>query len=419
MDILAFGLLAQSVIGNYILAIVVLGGIGAILAIVMAVSDATIANYGDCTINMGEDLEPLTVRGGGNLLSNLFSNKIFVPSACGGQGTCGYCKVRVDEGGGPILPTEEGFLTKQEMRSNWRLSCQVKVKSDMDIYMPEEYFAIKEYKAKVQSNNNVSTFIKELILELVEPSEMKFESGKYIQLHVPKFKCEFSEFDIDEPYRDAYKPFLGLKAESKEAMIYRAYSMANEPRDNKRVMLNVRIATPPRGTKHPPGIGSSYIFNLKPGDEVEISGPYGDFLIKDTKREMVYLGGGAGMAPMRSHLFYLLKEAEVRDRQISFWYGARSVKEMFYHEEFLELEEKFDNFKYTVALSDKQPEDNWDGPEGFIHQVCDDLLLSKHPDPKEIEYYLCGPPMMIDAVNKMLLEKHKVPEDMIAYDVFG
>ena len=417
MEISAIIIFGQSAIGSYLLAIGVLGGIGAFLALVMAISDATIANYGECKIDMGEDHDPLNVRGGSHLLSYLFSNKIFVPSACGGQGTCGYCKVKVLDGGGPVLPTEEGFLTKKEIRGGWRLACQVKVKSDTLIYLPEEYFAIQAFKARVLSNRNVSTFIKELIVELVDPSEIKFKAGQYIQFHIPSFKCNFRDFEIGEKFADAYPPFRDLTVQSKEEVIYRAYSMANEPSDNRRVILNVRIATPPRNTSHSAGLGSSYLFNLKLHDEVEISGPYGDFLIKDTDREMIYLGGGAGMAPMRSHLFYLLKECQSQ-RKISYWYGARSVREMFYHDEFLALAEKNPNFTYTVALSDKLPDDEWDGPEGFIHQVCDETYLAKHPDPATIEYYLCGPPQMIDAVIDMLKNKYHVPEEMIAFDKF-
>ena len=417
MEISAIIIFGQSVFSSYLLAISVLGGIGALLALVMAISDATIANYGECSIDMGEDHDQLKVRGGSHLLSYLFSHKIFVPSACGGQGTCGYCKVKILEGGGPVLPTEEGFLSKKEIRDGWRLSCQVKVKSDIQIYLPEEYFSIQAFKARVVSNRNVSTFIKELIVELIEPEAIKFKAGQYIQFHIPRFKCKFGDFEIAEKFAEAYQPFSNLVVQSKEEMIYRAYSMANEPSVNRRVILNVRIATPPRNTSCSPGLGSSYIFNLKPQEQVEISGPYGDFLIKNSDREMIYLGGGAGMAPMRSHLFFLLKECQSQ-RKISYWYGARSVREMFYHDEFLALAEKNSNFTYTVALSDKLPEDEWDGPEGFIHQVCDDTYLCKHPDPTAIEYYLCGPPPMIDAVIDMLKNKYQVPEQMIAFDKF-
>lgn len=417
MEIFLFFILMEGNISIYLLSIGVLGGIGAFLAIVMAISDATIANYGECKIDMGEAREPLKVRGGSSLLSSLFSNKIFVPSACGGQGTCGYCKVKVLENGGPVLPTEEGFLTKKEIKDQWRLSCQVKVKSDVKIFIPEEYFAIQAFKAKVRSNHNVASYIKETVLELVNPKEIKFKSGQYIQFHIPKYACNFKDFAIEEKFQDAYKPFENLKVQSKEAIIYRAYSMASAPYENNVVILNVRIATPPKGTTHSAGLGSSYIFNLKPGDEVEISGPYGDFLIKETDREMLYLGGGAGMAPMRSHLFYLLNQIN-SGRKISFWYGARSVKEMFYYEEFSALQKKHPNFSFNVALSEKQPGDVWDGPTGFIHNVCDQMYLSKHADPKQIEYYLCGPPMMIDAVLDLLDKKYHVPASMIAFDKF-
>ncbi len=417
MELFVGILLTHSPLVSYALAIAVLGGIGALLAIIMAIADATIANYGECEINMGEERKPLKVRGGSHLLSYLFSNKIFVPSACGGQGTCGYCKLKVLDGGGPVLPTEEGFLNKKEIRDNWRLACQVKVKRDVRIFIPEEYFAIQAFRAKVISNRNVASYIKETVLELLEPRQIKFKAGQYIQFHIPKFKCGFRDFTVEPQYQDAYKPFLQLTAVSKDPVIYRAYSMANAPYESGKVILNVRIATPPRGTKYQPGLGSSYIFNLKPGDEVEISGPYGEFLIKETDNEMLYLGGGAGMAPMRSHLFYLLNEKK-SSRKITYWYGARSVREMFYHEEFTELTRTCPNFTYTVALSEKQPGDVWTGPEGFIHDICDRLYLSKHPDPKKIEYYLCGPPMMIDAVLAMLKKKYHVSDKMIAFDKF-
>lgn len=409
--------LTENMLVSYGLAVAILGGTGILLAVIMAIADATLANYGECEINMGEERKPLKVRGGSHLLSYLFANRIFVPSACGGQGSCGYCKLKVLSGGGPVLPTEVGFLNKKEIRDNWRLSCQVKVKQDVKIFIPEEYLAIQAFKARVVSNRNVATYIKELVLELLEPKQMKFKAGQYVQFHIPKFKCTFRDFQIDPIFQDAYKPFWDMKVESKEAVIYRAYSMANAPYESGKVILNVRIATPPKGKKCPPGLGSSYIFNLKPNEEIEISGPYGEFLIKDTDREMMYIGGGAGMAPMRSHLFYLLKEKKSQ-RQITYWYGARSMKEMFYHDDFNQIAQECPNFKYTVALSEKQPGDQWNGPEGFIHDVCDRLHLSKHPDPRKIEYYLCGPPLMIDAVLNLLHKKYHVPNNMIAFDKF-
>lgn len=412
-----FFFLTQNIFLHYALAIVVLGGIGFLLAVLMSIASATLANYGECEINMGEERKPLKVQGGNHLLSYLFSNRIFVPSACGGQGSCGYCKIKVLSGAGPVLPTEVGFLTKKEIREHWRLSCQVKVKQNINIFIPEEYFAIQAFHARIVSNHNVATYIKELVMELVEPKQIKFKAGQYIQFHIPKFKCSVRDFQVEEQFQDAYKPFLDLKAESKDAVIYRAYSMANAPYESGKIILNVRIATPPKNKRCPPGLGSSYIFNLKPNDIVEISGPYGEFLIKDTDREMLYLGGGAGMAPMRSHLYYLLNEKKT-NRKITYWYGARSVKEIFYYNEFRKFADECPNFSFTVALSEKQPNDIWTGPEGFIHDVCDQLYLSKHPDPCKIEYYLCGPPMMIDAVMKLLHKKYHVPDSMIAFDKF-
>lgn len=411
-----FFLLAGSLY-NYLWAMGVLGGIGAILAICMAIADATIANYGECKIKLGKDHDEITVKGGCSLLSTLVSNKIFIPSACGGQGTCGHCRLRVLQGGGPVLPVEEGVFTKQEIKDHWRLSCQVKVKNDIEIDIPDEYFSIQEYKAKVLSNHNVASYIKELVLELIQPTKIQFKAGQYIQLNIPKYNCSFSDFNIEEQYKDAYAQFQNLKARNKENGIYRAYSMASAPYEDNRVILNVRIATPPRGTKYAPGVGSSYIFQLKEGDEVTLTGPYGDFLIKDTDREMMYIGGGAGMAPMRSHLFYLLKEQNSQ-RPISFWYGARSVREIFYQNDFETLAKEHSNFKFTIALSDKQPEDHWTGAEGFIHNVCDTQYLANHPHPEKIEYYLCGPQIMIDSVITMLTSKYNVPEEMIAFDKF-
>jgi Na+-transporting NADH:ubiquinone oxidoreductase subunit F len=404
-------------LSDYLNAIAVLGGLGAILGIMMAIVDATICNYGECNILINKDQKKIKVKGGENLLSTLFNNKIFIPSACGGQGTCGYCRLKVHQGGGPILPMEEGFFTKQEIRNNWRLSCQVKVKNDLEIEIPEEYFSIQEFQAKVVSNHNVSSYIKELVLELVEPNKIQFKAGQYIQFHIPAYQASFQDFEIDDQYKDAYIPFQNLQINNKEKMTYRAYSMASAPYENKNLMLNVRIATPPQGKKYAPGIGSTYIFQLKPNDLVQISGPYGNFLIKDTENEMMYIGGGAGMAPLRSHLFYLLKEQKTK-RKITFWYGARSQREIFYQDEFDQLVESNKNFQFTIALSDKQPEDTWDGPEGFIHTVCDTQYLQNHPNPANIEYYLCGPQPMIDAVIDMLHNKYNVPDSMISFDKF-
>ena len=367
-------------------------------------------------INDDEEKSP-EVEAGSNLLATLANQGIFLPSACGGQGTCAMCKCQVLEGGGDVLPTEESQLSRGEIKEHTRLACQVKVKQDMKIHIPEEIFNIQKFECTVRSNNNVATFIKELVLELPADQHLNFKAGGYIQIYIPPYELSFKEFDIAEEYRgdwDKYK-LWDLKASNDEE-IFRAYSMANHPAEGDIVMLNVRIATPPPGTDFPPGISSSYIFNLKPGDKVTVSGPYGEFFIKDTDREMVYIGGGAGMAPMRSHIFHLFHTLKT-NRKVTFFYGARSKREMFYEEDFKKIEQQFPNFKFIVALSDPLPEDNWTGPVGFIHQVAHDEYLSKHEAPEEIEYYLCGPPMMLSAVQNMLYNLG-VEKEMVAFDEF-
>lgn len=365
------------------------------------------------------DERTLEVPAGGKLLGALADNKIFVSSACGGGGTCAQCKVKILEGGGDILPTEKNHINKKAEREGVRLSCQVAVKQDMKIEVPEEVFGIKKWECTVRSNNNVATFIKELVLELPVGESVNFEPGGYIQIDVPPHSVDYKNFDIPEEYHEDWDKFdiWRYKSVVKEP-VYRAYSMANYPGDKGVIMLNVRIATPPpRQPDVPPGKVSSYIFNLKPGDQVTISGPYGEFFIKETQNEMVYIGGGAGMAPLRSHIFELLKERN-SDRKISYWYGGRSSRELFYVEEFRELEEKHPNFKFNIALSDPLPEDNWTGYTGFIHQVLHDEYLKNHPAPEDIEYYICGPPMMLQAVLKTL-DSLGVEPDNIAYDDFG
>jgi len=367
-------------------------------------------------INDDESKSP-EVNAGTNLLSILSENKIFLPSACGGGGTCGMCKCQVFEGGGDVLPTEKTLLTRSQIKEDWRIACQVKVKEDMKIHIPDEIFSIQKFDCEVISNDNVATFIKEFKIKLPPGQHMDFQAGGYIQIYIPPYDLKYTEFDVEKEYRedwDKYK-LWDIKS-SNEEEIFRAYSMANYPAEGDIVMLNVRIATPPPGKNVPTGIASSYIFNMKPEDKVTVSGPYGEFFIKDTDREMVYIGGGAGMAPMRSHLFHLFKTAQT-GRKVNFFYGARSLREMFYDDQFKEIANKFPNFNYNVALSEPLPEDNWKGPVGFIHQVVQDTFLEKHSDPSEIEYYLCGPPMMIDAVNKMLYNMG-VDNEMIAYDVF-
>lgn len=390
------------------------------LVIVLMVAKSKLVSSSNVTILVNEDPDKaLTVPAGGTLLGTLANQKIFIPSACGGKGSCGVCKVTVKEGGGAILPTEEGHISRREAREGVRLSCQVKVKQDMKIELPPEVFDVRKWRCKVRSNHNVATFIKELVLELPEGETVPFRAGGYIQIECPPHTVHYKDFDIEERFRDAWDAFkLWDYSSTVDETVTRAYSMANYPEEFGIIMLNVRIATPPpRSQGIPPGIMSSYIFNLKPGDEVTISGPFGEFFAQDTKREMCFIGGGAGMAPMRSHIFDQFRRLRT-DRKATFWYGARSLREMFYVEDFDSIQREFPNFKWHVALSEPMPEDNWTGLTGFIHQVLHDEYLKDHPAPEDIEYYLCGPPMMLSACTKML-ENLGVEEEMIAYDDFG
>ncbi len=391
-----------------------------ILALVWALNfaESKLVNKGKVKLLINDDEEKSPeVTAGSNLLFTLADNNIYLPSACGGQGTCGMCKCQIEEGGGDVLPTEESQLSRGEIKEHVRLACQVKVKQDMKIRIPDEIFNIQKFECTVRSNNNVATFIKELVLELPKGQHLNFKAGGYIQIYIPPYNISYKEFDIEEQYRGDWDKYhlWDLKSVNDEE-IFRAYSMANHPAEGDIVMLNVRIATPPPGTDFPPGISSSFIFNLKPGDKVTVSGPYGEFFIKETDREMMYIGGGAGMAPMRSHLFHLFHTLKT-NRKVSFWYGARSKREMFYDEDFKNIAAKFPNFSYNVALSEPLPEDNWDGPVGFIHQVVYDNYLKNHEAPEDIEYYLCGPPMMISAVNNMLYNQG-VEKEMIHFDEF-
>ncbi len=375
----------------------------------------------------GDSDNPVITTPGSNLLNVLSGKSIFLPSACGGGGTCAMCLCQVDSGGGDPLPTEMNHLTRKQAKDNWRLACQVKVNEDMDIRVPEEIFGIKKWECEVTSNDNVATYIKEFIVKLPEGETLDFESGGYIQIDVPEFSVDFKTdlYNIEDEYKNDYDEYniWDLKLKNDEET-FRAYSMANHPAEGDIIMLNIRIATPPWDRAKnafmdvPPGICSTYVFTRKPGDKVTISGPYGEFFIKPTKKEMVYIGGGAGMAPLRSHLFHLFHTLKTRDRKISYWYGGRSKRELFYTDQFRDIENDFDNFTYTEALSEPLPEDNWEGPVGFIHQVCLDSYLSNHPEPEEIEYYLCGPPMMNAAVFKML-DELGVPDENIAFDDFG
>lgn len=393
----------------------------------------------------GDEENPLMVQPGGTLLGALSEKSIFLPSACGGGGTCAMCECHVDAGGGDVLPTEMNHLTRKEAAENKRLSCQVKVRQDMRIRIPEEIFGIKKFDCTVVSNYNVASFIKEFVVRLPEGEEMDFQSGGYIQIDVPKVTVEYKNFDItahpehhgDDPNKfqsewDNFK-LWDLKMVNDEEQ-FRAYSMANHPAEGDIIMLNIRIATPPfdRATNGwmnvNPGVCSSYVFDQKPGDKVTISGPYGEFFIKPTKKEMVYIGGGAGMAPLRSHLFHLFHTLKTTDRKVSFWYGGRTKRELFYIEQFREIEKEFPNFRFYVALDNPLPEDNWqvkadiespgDGFKGFIMPVVMEQYLTKHPEPEEIEYYFCGPPLMNASVIKAL-DELGVPEENIAFDDFG
>ena len=366
------------------------------------------------------DQKLIEVPAGGKLLSALADNNVFVSSACGGGGTCAQCRVVVNEGGGEILATERSHISKREACDGHRLSCQVAIKQDMKIEVPPEVFETKKWQCTVRSNDNVATFIKELVLELPEGEDVGFKAGGYIQIECPPHTVAYKDFDIGEEYHEDWDKFNIWQYESvvdDEAI--RAYSMANYPGEKGIIKLNVRVASPPprapKGT--PPCIMSSYIFGLKPGDKVTISGPYGEFFIQETKSEMVYIGGGAGMAPLRSHIFELFKR-QMTDRKVSYWYGGRSAKELFYLDEFEELAKNNENFSLNIALSDPLPEDNWTGYKGFIHQVLLDEYLSKHPSPEDLEYYVCGPPMMLGAVRNMLDDLGVEPESVL-FDDFG
>jgi Na+-transporting NADH:ubiquinone oxidoreductase subunit F len=395
-----------------------------LLVVMLLVAKAKLAPSGPVTININGDKD-INVNGGSSLLSTLANEKIFLPSACGGGGTCAMCKCRVLEGGGSILPTETGYFTRKEQLSNWRLGCQVKVRENMKIEVPHEIFGIKKWECEVVSNKNVATFIKEFVVKLPEGERLDFRSGGYIQIDVPKCEVDYSkDIFVEEDYRGDWDKFKmwDLKMKNPEP-IFRAYSMANHPAEGNIVMLNIRIATPPWDRSKNafmnlnPGICSSYIFSRKPGDKVMVSGPYGEFFIKETKREMMFIGGGAGMAPMRSHIFDLFQTKKT-NRKATFWYGGRSLRELFYTEEFEAIDKEFPNFDFHIGLSEPLPQDNWKGHVGFIHQVIYENYLKNHPEPEEIEYYLCGPPMMNDAVQKML-DELGVPQEMIAFDDFG
>jgi Na+-transporting NADH:ubiquinone oxidoreductase subunit F len=379
---------------------------------------------GKVKININEDKQ-LEVDPGSSLLTTLAVNGIFLPSACGGGGTCAMCRCQVIEGGGSILPTETGYFSRKEQQNHWRLGCQVKVRENMQIQVDPHIFGIKKWECEVISNKNVATFIKEFMVKLPEGEHLEFKSGGYIQIDVPPCEVDFGkDIFVEEAYRDEWDKYKmwDLKMKNPEP-VFRAYSMANHPAESNVIMLNIRIATPPFERKSGgfmnvnPGICSSYTFSRKPGDKVMISGPYGEFFIKNTNREMMFIGGGAGMAPMRSHIFDQFRTKKT-DRKATFWYGGRSLRELFYIDEFKDIEKNYPNFKFHIALSEPKEEDKWNGYTGFIHQVIIDNYLKTHPEPEEIEYYLCGPPMMNQAVLKML-DDYGVPQEMIAFDDFG
>ncbi|KOF02366.1 Na+-transporting NADH:ubiquinone oxidoreductase subunit F [Roseivirga ehrenbergii] len=416
-----------------------------LLVLILLYAQSKLVQSGDVKIIVnGDEANPIITSAGSTLLNTLSSQKIFLPSACGGGGTCAMCKCTVNEGGGDVLPTEVGHLNRAEQKEGVRLSCQVKVKNDMRIQIPEEIFGIKKWECEVVSNYNVASFIKEFVVKLPEGEHLEFEAGGYIQVDVPPVVCDFKTINIEPHPNDPAGPdkFKGdwdkfqlwdLKMVNEEE-IFRAYSMANHPAEGNIIMLNIRIATPPWDRANNkwmdvnPGICSSYVFTRKPGDKVTISGPYGEFFIKPTDAEMLYVGGGAGMAPMRSHLFHLFHTLKT-GRKVSYWYGGRSKRELFYLEDFQKIEKEFPNFRFYLVLSEPMPEDNWvekkdvndkegDGFLGFVHQAVIDQYLSKHDSPEDIEFYFCGPPMMNAAVIKMC-DDWGVPPENVAFDDFG
>jgi Na+-transporting NADH:ubiquinone oxidoreductase subunit F len=415
-------ILGFSTIFTTLLSIIVFLIIILLLVIMLLFARDKLSPKGDVTLHIND--RELVVEPGGNLLMTLSGNGIFLPSACGGGGTCGMCKCQVLEGGGSILPTETGYFTRREQHDHWRLGCQVKVMEPLKIKLPESVLGIKKWDCEVVSNRNVATFIREFVVKLPEGEQLNFEPGGYIQIDVPRYQTTFRDFEIEEQFRADWDNFkmwdLSIKNQEET---FRAYSMANYPAEKNLIKLNIRIATPPwdnvkKEFKHvPPGICSSFVFSRKPGDKVTISGPYGEFHIRNTNAEMIYIGGGAGMAPLRSHIFHLFRTLKTV-RKVSYWYGARSLREVFYEDEFRAIEKQFLNFSFNLALSEPLPEDNWTGFKGNIHQVLLDNYLGKRDDPEDIEYYFCGPPVMNNAVVKML-DSLGVPQENISFDDFG
>ncbi|ARU56661.1 Na(+)-translocating NADH-quinone reductase subunit F [Oleiphilus messinensis] len=405
---------AEIVLGVVMFTVIVLSLVAIILA-----ARARLVSSGDVTIEVNDDPDhTIKTPAGSKLLQTLAEEGVFLSSACGGGGSCAQCKCRIMEGGGSMLPTERAHFNKKEEKEGWRLACQVPVKQDMKIEVPEEVFGVKKWECTVRSNHNVATFIKELVLELPTGENVDFRAGGYVQLEAPPHEVDYKSFDVEEEYRGDWDKFnlWQYKSVVKETIV-RAYSMANYPEEKGIVKFNIRIASPPPGTSFPPGQMSSWVFNLKPGDKVTVYGPFGEFFAKETDNEMVFVGGGAGMAPMRSHIFDQLKRIHT-NRKMSFWYGARSLREMFYQDEYDDLAAGNDNFVWHVALSDPLPEDNWTGYTGFIHNVLYENYLKDHPAPEDCEFYMCGPPMMNAAVIKMLKDLG-VEDENILLDDFG
>jgi len=402
------------ILGVAMFTVVVIG-----LVAIILVARSKLVSSGDVMITINDNPDQsIQVSAGGKLLNTLADAGIYLPSACGGGGSCQQCRCVIKLGGGDILPTEASAFTKGEVKDGWRLSCQVAVKQDMNIEVEPELFGVKRWECEVVSNPNVATFIKELTLKLPEGENVDFRAGGYVQLEVPPHVVRFEDFDVEEEYRSDWERFGFFNLESKvEETVVRAYSMANYPEERGVVKFNIRIATPPPGTELPPGQMSSYTFNLKPGDKIVVFGPFGEFFAKESDNEMVFIGGGAGMAPMRSHIFDQLKRLNSK-RKISFWYGARSLREVFYEDEYDQLAQENDNFEWHLALSDPQPEDDWQGDTGFIHNVVLENYLKDHPAPEDVEYYMCGPPMMNAAVIKMLKDLG-VEDENIMLDDFG
>ncbi len=420
---------------TFLFAILVFSVVILALSYMLITARKKLVPQGEVKIIVNGDTEnPMMVQPGSSLLTVLSDKSVFLPSACGGGGTCAMCECHVLKGGGDVLPTEMNHLTRREAAEHKRLACQVKVREDMEITIPEEIFGIKKWECEVISNYNVATFIKEFVVRLPDGETLDFESGGYVQIDVPVIECDFSKIDIESHPRMGKAPdefqkdwdkfglwSLNMKNDEEQ---FRAYSMANHPAEGNIVMLNIRIATPPWDRKANawmdvnPGVCSSYVFTRNIGDKVTISGPYGEFFIKPTKKEMIYIGGGAGMAPLRSHIFHLFHTLKTKDRKVSYWYGGRSKRELFYTEDFTDIEKEFDNFSYNIALSEPLESDNWTGMTGFVHQALLDNYLKDHPEPEECEYYLCGPPLMNAAVMKML-EDMGVPDENVAFDDFG